>query len=63
MKQRQIAVASVVILLAVTPTWFDATEYWNKEGTDEEVRHRRTVILLWYLVVVLVALSAWRVLA
>lgn len=54
---RQFTVASVVVVLAVTPTLWDGQQWWESKP------EQRWVIGLWYLFVVYVALAAWRIFA
>jgi hypothetical protein len=57
MNSRQLAVAGVVLVIAMTPTILDACRSW------QEVPESRALIVASYLVAVAVALSAWRILA
>ncbi len=49
-------VAGVVLIIAVTPTGFDAYDAWEKHPNV------RPLLIGWYLFAVFVAISAWRVL-
>jgi hypothetical protein len=63
---KQILVASVVILIATTPTWVDAWQIWeHPENFHDGVSEKqiRTMLVAWYVVLVIVALSAWRMFA
>jgi hypothetical protein len=53
---KALIVGSVVVVIAVTPTLFDAYDAWEKHP---EVHY---YLMAWYLLVILVALTAWRVL-
>lgn len=52
--KRAATVASVVLIIAVTPTAFDAVDAWEKHP------HVRPLLFGWYVFAVLVAFSAWR---
>jgi len=60
---KPILVAAVVFALAVTPTWLDAWQVWQqpeKFQTGIDPHALRTLILAWYLAVLVIALLAWR---
>lgn len=48
-------VAGVVLVVAVTPTLFDAYDAWQSHPNV------RTTLILWYLFAGIVALSSWQV--
>ena len=53
--EKAFLVAAVVLVVAVTPTVFDAYDAWEKHPNV------RVALVLWYLFVAGVSLSAWRV--
>jgi len=54
-QEKAILVAGVVLVVAVTPTLFDAYDAWQKHPNV------RVALVLWYLFVAGVSLSAWQV--
>jgi len=61
-----LTVAAVVVFIATTPTWLDVWQVWHhpeKFDGDVDVKRLRAAIVIWYALLIIVALSAWRVLA
>lgn len=54
--QKAFVVAAVVLIIAITPTGFDAYDAWEKHPNV------RPLLVGWYLFAMYVAIMAWRVL-
>lgn len=55
-QKKALIIAGVVLIIAVTPTLFDAYDAWMDHPTT------RPVLIGWYLFAAFVALSTWQVL-
>lgn len=59
----QLTVAAVVVFIAISPTWVDAFQIWkhpDKYVDGVEPKQIQTALVVWYLLLLFVALSAWR---
>ncbi len=54
---KQLTIAAVVLIVAITPTWLDAYQAFSDPKTPPQVR---TYTLIWYLIVFSIALMAWK---
>lgn len=63
---KQILVAFVVVFIATTPTVIDAWQIWDKPDQFHDgvsPQQVRIAIAIWYLALIIVALSAYKMFA
>lgn len=60
---KQLTAAAVVVMIAMTPTWVDSWQLWDHPEKFQDgvtTQQIRTALLIWYLLLIFVALSSWR---